>query len=187
MFGNNQHSEGIVKNEKGKPDIRLTCQEPDSYILERYGEYRRFTLTLVKDVEKAQHTIVIRNKKAADKEKMAENSEEEATEYVIENEQQNRTNTTWDTVHTVNNNMEERRRELMEIFERTSSSRYSGANNRPMFTMLEQNVQSEVAGNFEGMRYGTFNKWMNGTIKSKHDIKPSVKRVFKSFIDKHNN
>ena len=30
IFGNNQNSEGIVKNEKDKPDIRLTCQESAS-------------------------------------------------------------------------------------------------------------------------------------------------------------
>ena len=75
----------------------------------------------------------------------------------------------------------------MGIFERTPSSRYSGAKNRPMFTMLEHHVQSEGVGNLEGIVYGTFNKWMNGTRTSKHDIKPSSMRVFQSFIYKHNN
>ena len=75
----------------------------------------------------------------------------------------------------------------MEIFDRSSSSRYSGAKNKQMFTMLEQHFQSQVVGNLEVMGYGTFNRWMNGTITSKHDIKPSVMWFFQSFIYKHNN
>ena len=75
----------------------------------------------------------------------------------------------------------------MDILKGTYYSRYSGAQNRTMFTMLEQYVQSEGVVNLEGMGYVTFNKWMNGTITSKHNIKPSVMRVFQSFIDKHNN
>ena len=74
----------------------------------------------------------------------------------------------------------------MEISERTPSSRSSGSKNRPMFTMLEQHVQSEGVGNLEGMGYSTFNKWMNGTMKSKHYIKPIFMRVFQSFVDNQN-
>ena len=74
----------------------------------------------------------------------------------------------------------------MDIFEITYSSRSSGSKNRPMFTMLEQHVQSEGVGNLEGMGYGTFNKWMNGTITSKHYIKPIFMRVFQSFVDNQN-
>ena len=147
IFGNNQYYDGIVKNEKGKPGIRLNCQETASYTLERYGDYRICALTLVKDLERDQNTLVNRKKIAEDKERMAENSEKEATEDVIANKQHNTINITWDTGRTVNNTKEERRRELMEIFERTSSSRYSVAKNRPMFTMLEQHVQSEGVGN----------------------------------------
>ena len=79
VFGNNQNSEGIVKNEKGKPDIRLTCQEPTSYILERYDDYRRCARTFFNDLDRAQNTLVSRKKKAVDKDSIAENAEEEAT------------------------------------------------------------------------------------------------------------
>ena len=53
--------------------------------------------------------MVSRKKKAADKQRMAENSQEEETKYAIENEQHNTTNMTWDTGHTENNNKEKRR------------------------------------------------------------------------------
>ena len=66
-FGNNQHSEGIVNNEKGKPDIRLTCQEPASYILERYEDYRKYAQTLVNDLDMDHQNMVIRKNKSADK------------------------------------------------------------------------------------------------------------------------
>ena len=94
---------------------------------------------------------------------------------------------TWDTCHIGKKNGEKKSKESMEIFERTSSSRSSGAKNIPMFTMLEHNDKSEGDGNLEGMGYGTFNKWMNGTRTFKHKIKPSVMRVFQSLLDKQNN
>ena len=74
----------------------------------------------------------------------------------------------------------------MEIFDISSSSRSSGAKNRQIFTMLEQHFQSQVVGNLEVMGYGTFNRWMNGTITSKHYIKPIFMRVFQSFVDNQN-
>ena len=79
VFGNNQNSEGIVKNEKGKPDIRLTFQEPASYILNRYDYYIICAQKLINYLERAQHTLVSRKKKAVDKDSIAENAEEEAT------------------------------------------------------------------------------------------------------------
>ena len=59
-----------MNNDKGKPDIRLTFQEPASYILERYDDYIIFARTLVNYLEMDHHAMVIRNNKSADKERM---------------------------------------------------------------------------------------------------------------------
>ena len=110
--------------------------------MENYDDYRRCARTLVNDLERAQYTLVIRKKKAADKERMAANAEEESTEDAIVNEQHNANDMTWNMGHTGKKNEDNRRRKLMEVFDRTSSSGFSGANNRPILTMLEQHVQS---------------------------------------------
>ena len=125
-----------MKNDKVKPDIRLTFQEPTSYILERYDDYIIFARTLVNYLEMDHETMVIRNNKSEDKERMVVNAEEEATGDAISNEQHNTTNMTWDTGHTGKKDRENRRRESMEIFKITSSSRSSGSKNIPMFTMF---------------------------------------------------
>ena len=67
---------------------------------------------------------------------MEKYAEVESTKDAIANKQHNTTNMAWDMVHTGKKNEQKRRRVLMGIFDITSASRYSGVNNRPMFTML---------------------------------------------------
>ena len=52
------------------------------------------------------------------------------------------------------------------------------------FALLENHIASE-GGRLEGMKYSTFNEWMNGKRKAKKPVKDHIIRVFDSFI-RHN-
>ena len=41
VYGNNMHAEGVVKDVKSKPDVKLTCKEPASFLWENYRNLKR--------------------------------------------------------------------------------------------------------------------------------------------------
>jgi len=65
VYGNNIHVEGVVKDVKSKPDVKLTCKEPVSYLWENYRNLKRNARMLVNALDQSEHTIARRKDKVA--------------------------------------------------------------------------------------------------------------------------
>ena len=174
IFGNNQHSEGIIKHIKEQGDLHLHTQQLATYMWWWWRNSIMCGKTLVRDYRLMPAIVNKRRKRAAG----LMSVETGATADAVENERVNNTNAIWDVSGYQGPKGEQKLKEQLL----GAMAKLKNDYNTTRHAALTAHVASVGVGHLVGFKLTEFNGWMNGYWPAGKRVKTEAKVAMLSYI-----